>query len=67
LGYEGARSSKTVSKLYQKIKHLNCTFYTDNWEAFAKILPKKRHPVGQALASKAITSFTRFLAEIDIL
>jgi len=31
------------------VKHLkNCTFYTDKWEAFAKVLPKKRHIIGKA-------------------
>jgi insertion element IS1 protein InsB len=31
------------------VKHLkNCLFFTDNWSAFAKILPKKRHVVGKA-------------------
>jgi len=30
------------------VKHLkNCVFYTDGWEAFAKILPKNRHVVGK--------------------
>jgi IS1 family transposase len=26
----------------------NCTFYTDNWEAFAKVLPSERHVIGKA-------------------
>ena len=31
------------------MKHLtNCIFYTDNWDAFAKVLPKKRHVIGKA-------------------
>lgn len=40
-------SSKTVSKLYQKLKYLNCTFYTDDWESFSKILPKEKHLIGK--------------------
>jgi len=26
----------------------NCVFYTDAWEAFAKVLPKSRHIVGKS-------------------
>jgi len=30
------------------VKHLkNCIFYTDGWEAFAKVLPKPRHIIGK--------------------
>jgi insertion element IS1 protein InsB len=30
------------------VKHLkNCIFYTDDWEAFSKILPKQRHIIGK--------------------
>jgi IS1 family transposase len=31
------------------VKHLKeCIFYTDSWDAFAKVLPKKRHIIGKA-------------------
>jgi IS1 family transposase len=31
------------------VKHLkNCVFYTDNWDAFAKVLPKDRHIIGKS-------------------
>ena len=31
------------------MKHLaGCTFYTDNWDAFAKVLPRERHVIGKA-------------------
>ena len=26
----------------------NCIFYTDGWEAFAKVLPKRRHIIGKS-------------------
>ena len=30
------------------MKHLtNCAFYTDNWDAFAKVLPSERHIIGK--------------------
>jgi insertion element IS1 protein InsB len=36
------------SKTLDKVKHLtNCIFYTDDWDAFAKGLPKKRHIIGK--------------------
>jgi IS1 family transposase len=35
--------------LYNKLKHLrDCIFYTDDWDAFAKVLPKDRHIIGKA-------------------
>jgi len=31
------------------VKHLeNCTFYTDNWDAFAEVLPPERHIIGKS-------------------
>jgi IS1 family transposase len=31
------------------VRHLNgCVFYTDGWEAFAKVLPCGRHVIGKA-------------------
>jgi IS1 family transposase len=31
------------------VKHLQgCVFYTDNWDAFAEVLPKDRHKIGKA-------------------
>ena len=45
----GGRDSATFKRLYDKVKHLeNCTFYTDDWDAFAKVLPPERHVVGKA-------------------
>jgi len=45
----GGRDSKTFKRLYNKVKHLeSCTFYTDNWDAFAEILPPERHIIGKS-------------------
>ena len=45
----GNRDTATFKRLYDKVKHLeNCTFYTDDWGVFAKILPKNRHVMGKA-------------------
>jgi IS1 family transposase len=31
------------------VKHLtDCTFYTNDWDAFAKVLPPERHVIGKA-------------------
>ena len=44
----GNRDASTFKRLYQKVEHLEgCTFYTDDWEAFSKILPAKRHVIGK--------------------
>ena len=40
---------KTFRRLYGKVKHLTgCIFYTDDWDAFAAVLPKQRHVIGNA-------------------
>jgi insertion element IS1 protein InsB len=45
----GNRDTATFQRLYDKVKHLTgCTFYTDDWDAFAKVLPPERHVVGKA-------------------
>jgi insertion element IS1 protein InsB len=44
----GGRNAATFKRLYKKLKHLTkCKFFTDNWSAFAKVLPKKRHIIGK--------------------
>jgi len=44
----GDCDTATFKKLYDKVKHLtNCIFYTDDWDAFAKVLPKERHIIGK--------------------
>ena len=45
----GGRDAATFECLYNKVKHLtNCTFYTDDWDAFAKVLPEDQHIVGKS-------------------
>jgi insertion element IS1 protein InsB len=45
----GGRDTATFRRLYDKVKHLSGRlFYTDDWDAFAKVLPPARHVVGQA-------------------
>jgi insertion element IS1 protein InsB len=44
----GGRDAATFRRLYNKVKHLtDCVFYTDDWDAFAKILPPERHVIGK--------------------
>ena len=44
----GGHDSATFRRLYEKVKHLkNCTFYTDNWDAFSEVLPPERHAIGK--------------------
>jgi insertion element IS1 protein InsB len=44
----GGRDTQTVKRLYEKIKHCTkATFYTDDWDAFSKVLPKNRHVIGK--------------------
>jgi insertion element IS1 protein InsB len=45
----GGRDAATFQRLYDKVKHLeNCIFYTDGWDAFAKVLPSDHHVIGKA-------------------
>ena len=44
----GSRDATTFQRLYDKVKHLtDCIFYTDDWDAFAKVLPTERHVIGK--------------------
>ena len=44
----GGRDAATVRRLYGQLEHLNdCLFYTDDWEAWAKVLPPERHLIGK--------------------
>ena len=43
----GRRNKKTLQSLYDKLRHLKATYYTDGWKAFTKALPFDRHIVGQ--------------------
>ena len=44
----GRRDIATMRRLYSKLKHLkNRRFYTDDWDAFAAVLPKERHFIGK--------------------
>jgi insertion element IS1 protein InsB len=59
----GDRSEDTVAKLYDKLVSENIsvgTFYTDNWKAFRKILPKKKHKVGKKY-TKAIEGNNNYI------
>lgn len=48
----GKRDTNTFKRLYDKVKHLTkATFYTDSWDAFAKILPPERHIIGKKYTS----------------
>ena len=39
----GGRDADTFRRLFDKVKHLSdCQYYTDNWEAFAKVLPAEQ-------------------------
>jgi insertion element IS1 protein InsB len=45
----GGRDCATFQRLYNTVKHLeNCTFYTDDWDAFSAVLPSERHIIGKA-------------------
>ncbi|MDR1332908.1 MAG: hypothetical protein LBJ69_00675 [Holosporales bacterium] len=43
----GNRDIETFRRFYDKLKHLNCTFYTDNWDAFSAVIPPERHVIGK--------------------
>ena len=45
----GGRDEETVKRLlYAKLEHLKeATFYTDDWSAFAAVLPNDRHAIGK--------------------
>uniref|UniRef100_UPI00301CB437 IS1 family transposase n=1 Tax=Pontibacter sp. 13R65 TaxID=3127458 RepID=UPI00301CB437 len=45
----GNRGEKTVKRLYEQLKELEIEqFCTDDWPAFAKVLPREKHLIGKA-------------------
>jgi insertion element IS1 protein InsB len=49
----GHRDIATFRRLYDKVKHLNGrTFYTNDWDAFAAVLPRERHFIGKTYTTR---------------
>lgn len=56
----GKRSATSVRNLFVKLKHLDIgLFLTDDWEAFAAVLPKAKHLIGKQY-TKAIDGVNTF-------
>lgn len=56
----GKRSAKSVQNLFVKLKRLDIgVFLTDDWEAFAAVLPKAKHLIGKQY-TKAIEGVNTF-------
>jgi insertion element IS1 protein InsB len=56
----GRRSAEAVRNLFVKLKHLDIDlFLTDEWEAFATVLPKAKHLIGKQY-TKAIEGVNTF-------
>ena len=50
LGWEfGNRSDATAKKLIDRVDDGKCTFLTDDWAGFRRLLPRDRHFVGKDL------------------
>jgi len=49
-GWSVIVDAETFESSFDKVKHLNhfASFYTDDWDAFAKVCPPDRHVVGKA-------------------
>jgi IS1 family transposase len=44
----GNRDIETMQRLYEQLKKFkNAVFATDDWDAFAAVLPKDRHKIGK--------------------
>jgi insertion element IS1 protein InsB len=48
----GNRDAETFQKLYDKVKHVTGRYFTDDWEAYSKILPSNRHVIGKRETTK---------------
>jgi insertion element IS1 protein InsB len=45
----GGREAATCQRLYDQVNHVTAwLFYTENWAAFAQVLPQARHRIGKA-------------------
>ena len=43
----GKRDAKTFRKLWKEIKRPDCTYYTDDWSVYSRVIPKEQHVVGK--------------------
>ena len=49
----GKRNKKSIKTLFKKLQGLEINFYcTDNWKAFAEVLPKEKHIIGKKYTKK---------------
>ncbi len=45
----GDRTDKTLTKLVERVDTGFCTFVTDDWDGFYRVLPRERHITGKDL------------------
>ena len=45
----GDRTDKTLKKLIDRIDTGSCTFVTDDWDGFYRVIPEERHVTGKDL------------------
>ena len=49
----GKRNKKSIKALLKKLREREINFYcTDNWKAFAEVLPKEKHIIGKKYTKK---------------
>jgi IS1 family transposase len=57
----GNRNIETMQRLYAQLKKFkNAVFATDDWDAFAAVLPKDRHKIGKR-HTHAMERYSRFI------
>ena len=43
----GDRDTNTFEKLWKRISKISCIYYSDNWDSYKELIPKKKHKIGK--------------------
>ena len=57
----GNRDAATFKELYNRVKGKGKTYFTDDWDVYRKVLPKRQHMIGKSktMANERENSNTR--------
>jgi insertion element IS1 protein InsB len=44
----GHRDTASFQRLWEKIQRPGCTYFTDDWDSYAEVIPPEQHVIGKA-------------------
>lgn len=43
----GHRDTTTFQRLWEKVKRPGCSYFTDDWDSYAELIPPEQHVIGK--------------------